>query len=337
MFEYLVGQHSENFMVTESGLHQDRLNHPINISIVVPFYRGEEFLPRLAESIMASYLASPGNLSFELIVVVDSIESDTVYLSSMLHQITGNNDNVFLLIIKNDLNLGVAWSRMIGNSLSTGTFTTFIDQDDYVGLPYFSVLERHLSGDFDFFLLNGYIEFEKQKLHRPVFYYHPRLTFGKIARVNYLITPGLLIFNRKRISAEFRQLSAKHPGSDDWACYLQLLTNPSLKYKYLKERLVHYVVHDTNYHQDKSNFIISQIRTIQYFRRLCPGNFAVKIKLSSLQFRLKRHLSMIKLSALTLSDISGFLSFIFIELFILPNLIWLIWSRRLAMHNSRMV
>jgi hypothetical protein len=42
---------------------------------------------------------------------------------------------------------------------------------------------------------------------------------------------------------------------------------------------------------------------------------------------------MIKLSALTMSDITGFLAFIWIELFSVHNLIWLIWRYRLAMHD----
>jgi glycosyltransferase involved in cell wall biosynthesis len=313
------------------------MNHPIDISIVVPFYNGEKFLPRLAGSLVESYNASPGVFSVELIVVVDSMESDISQIASMLNQIPGKGGQILPVVKKNEVNLGVAQSRMNGQELSTGKFITFIDQDDYVGVSYFSVLEQHLSGDFDFFLVNGYIEFEKQKMHRPVFYYHPGLTFEKIARVNFLVTPGLLVFNRKRVSCQFRQMSAQHPGSDDWACYLELLSDPSVKYSYLKEKLIHYVVHDQNYHRDKSNFLISQIRTIQYFRRKYPENISVKIKLASLQFRLKRHLSIIKLSRLIMSDITGFLSFIFIELFIIHNLVWLIWSKRLAMHDKHKV
>jgi glycosyltransferase involved in cell wall biosynthesis len=320
-------------MVDEKGLTPNTMHHSADISIVVPFYRGEKFFPRLAESIVASYQASACKFVVELIVIIDSVESEVGQISSMLNQITGASRNIFTKVIQNEFNLGVAQSRMTGQQLSTGTFITFIDQDDYVGISYFSVLEQHLTGDFDFFLVNGYIEFERQKIHRPVFYYHAILTFDKIARVNFLITPGLLVFNRARTNCEFRQMSVKHPGSDDWACYLELLSNPSMRYKYIREKIIHYVVHDTNYHQDKTNFIISQIRTIQYYQRKYPQNAAAKIKIASLQFRLKRHLSMIKLSALTMNDLTGFLSFIFIELFSIHNLIWLIWRKRLAIHD----
>jgi glycosyltransferase involved in cell wall biosynthesis len=331
--ENLLGQHPDTDMVAENGLSRNTLNPSTDMSIVVPFYRGEKFFPRLAESIVASYLASACKLVVELIVIVDSVESDVGQISSMLNQHTGVSHNIFTKVVKNDCNLGVARSRMTGQQLSSGKFITFIDQDDYVGASYFSVLEQQLTGDFDFFLLNGYIEFEKQKIHRPVFYYHAKLTFNQLARVNFLITPGLLVFNNSRVRCEFRQMSVKHPGSDDWACYLELLSNPTLKYKYIRERLIHYVVHNTNYHQDKTNFIISQIRTIQYFQRKYPRNTAIKIKIASLQFRLKRHLSLIKLSALTMSDVAGFLVFIWIELFSVHNLIWLIWRKRLAIHD----
>ncbi len=312
------------------------LSHPIDISIVVPFYNGERFLPRLVESIVASHKASSGDIFIELIIVVDSMESDLSLLSLMVVQAVGDNANILPVIRKNELNLGVAQSRNIGQRLSSGKFIAFIDQDDYIAKPYFSVLEKNLNADVDFFVLNGSIEFEKQKIHRPVFYFPVRLSFDKIARVNMLITPGLLIFNRTRANCNFRQFSSKHAGSDDWACYLELLSNTHLKFQYVNEKLIHYVVHNENYHQNKSNFIISQLRTIQYFHRMFPENISVRIKLSSLQFRLKRHLSLIKFSKLTLSDITGFFSFIFIELFIIHNLIWLIWSKCISLHNNRL-
>jgi glycosyltransferase involved in cell wall biosynthesis len=323
-------------MTGEKGLSHAVNLHPIDISIVIPFYKGEKVLPRLAESLVKSYLASSRALFVEMIVIVDSVESDTSQISSGLNEIIGPAEKFSVVVRKNEQNLGVAQSRMNGQQLSAGKFISFIDQDDYTGLSYFSVLEKNLSGNFDFFLVNGYIEFEQQKIRRPVFYFPVRLSFNKIARVNILITPGLLIFNRSRITCNFRQISAKHPGSDDWACYLDLLSQPALRYKYIGEKLLHYVVHTQNYHQNKANFIISQVRTIEYFHRKYPRNVSVGIKLSSLEFRLKRHLSLLKFSKLTLRDIAGFFSFIFIELFIIQNFIWLLWHFRLTLHKNKL-
>jgi glycosyltransferase involved in cell wall biosynthesis len=271
-----------------------------------------------------------------MIVIIDSVDSDTSQITSGLKEITLPAEKFSVVVRKNAQNLGVAQSRMNGQQLSTGKFISFIDQDDYVGPSYFSVLEQNLSGNFDFFVMNGYIEFEQQKIRRPVFYFPVRLSFDKIARVNILITPGLLIFNRSRITCNFLQISAKHPGSDDWACYLDLLSQPALRYKYIREKLLHYVVHTHNYHQDKSNFIISQIRTIEYFHRKYPRNVSVGIKLSSLEFRLKRHLSLLRFSKLTLRDIAGFFSFIFTELLIIQNFIWLLWHLRLTLHKNKL-
>ncbi|MCX6268080.1 MAG: glycosyltransferase family 2 protein [Bacteroidetes bacterium] len=309
----------------------------IDISIVIPFYRGEKFLPRLVDSIVASFQASSGNLCVELIVIVDSAESDADHVFMLVNQGITGIANLILVVKRNEDNLGVAQSRTVGKHLSTGTYITFIDQDDYVGLSYFSVMERNLPADFDFFLLNGYVEYEQYHNHRPVFYYNPGLSFNKIAKVNFLITPGLLVFNKSRMVCEFRQVSADHPGSVDWACYLELLSHSSFRYRYIPQKILHYVVHAENYHQDKSNFINSQIRTIGYFQNKYPENRSIKIKLASLQFRLKRHLGMIRLSTLTIKDIGGFLSFIYIELFSPHNLILLIWRKWSTLHSHRPV
>ena len=310
---------SENF--------QSSSDQGTDISIVIPFFNGEKFLPRLVKSLCESYEASDGVFKVQLVVIIDSTGSDISQVETLLEHLTAGCGNISHVIQKNETNFGVAGSRTIGKSRSSGKYITYIDQDDYVDVSYFSTLEKNLTGEFDFFVLNGYVEFEKQKIRRPVFYYHNRLTFSKIVRSNFLITPGLLVFNKDRITCEFRQVSMKHPGSDDWAFYLELLSDRKLKYKFIRETLIHYVVHDENFHHDKFNFIVSQIRTIQYFKRKHPRNLVVKMKLSSLHFRLKLNLSMISVSTLTLADISGFFSLLFIELFSINNITWLLWRK----------
>ncbi|MEI6681149.1 MAG: glycosyltransferase [Bacteroidota bacterium] len=306
-----------------------------DISIVVPFYNGEKFLPHLTGSLLASLKASSGNLSVELIVIIDSPGSDISTVSALLGRVLDETCPVRQIILKNDVNLGVAASRMTGQSVATGRFLTFIDQDDYVGLPYFSVLEKNLSDKFSFFLLNGDLEYESEQTHRPILYYHNKLSFNKIARANFLITPSLLVFNTGRVHCDFRQVSARHPGSDDWACYLALLSDKSVKYKFIGDRIIHYVIHEENYHHDKFNFLVSQVRTIEYFQRKFPANRTLKIKHLSLQFRLKLNLSMIRISRLTRGDVAGFVSLAYIELTSINNLIWLFRRFRAAAPAGR--
>ncbi len=306
-----------------------------DISIVVPFFNGEKFLPHLTGSLLASLKASSGNLLVELIVIIDSPGSDISTVSSLLGRVLDESGPIRQVFLKNDVNLGVAASRMAGQSMATGKFLTFIDQDDYVGLSYFSVLEKNLSDTVSFFLLNGELEYESQHTHRPILYYHNKLSFNKIARANFLITPSMLVFNTTRVRCDFRQVSARHPGSDDWACYLELLSDRSVQYKFIADRIIHYVIHEENYHHDKFNFLISQIRTIEYFQLKFPGNRTIKMKRLSLQFRLKLNLSMIRISRLTLGDVAGFISLAYIELTSINNLIWLFRRFRTAGQAGR--
>jgi len=314
-------------------------NHPQppfpDISIVVPFYHGEKFIARLAGSLLASLKASSGKLIVELIVIIDAPGSDISTVSSLLGRVLDETSPVRQIFLKNEVNLGVAASRMRGQSVATGKFLTFIDQDDFVGLSYFPVLEKNLSDTAGFLVLNGELEDESQHTRRPILYYHNKLSFNKIARANFLITPSLLVFNTGRVRCDFRQVSARHPGSDDWACYLELLSDKSVKYRFIGDRVIHYVIHEENYHHDKFNFLISQIRTIEYFQRKFPRNRTLKIKRLSLQFRLKLNLSMIRISRLTRGDVAGFVSLAYIELTSINNLIWLFRRFRTAAKAGR--
>ncbi|MCK9219900.1 MAG: glycosyltransferase [Bacteroidales bacterium] len=300
----------------------------IDLSIIVPFYKGEQFLPRLLSSICESALLVKGDFFIELIVVIDSMETDVLLVTSVLDKTFREKVQIESKVIKNQINKGVAETRNEGKRFATGRFLTFIDQDDYVSSDYVPTLQKKLAPGCDFYLINGVFEYEAQKLQRPIFYYHHKLSFNKIAKSNFLITPGLLILSREMDGFLFRQFSRKHGGSDDWAFYLDLLSDPSIKYRYVSSKLLHYVVHKDNFHHNKFNFLISQIRTIQHYSALYPNNRALKIKINTLQFRLKRNLSMISLCTLSWNDFTGFLSLLFIELFSINNLIGLYWRWR---------
>jgi glycosyltransferase involved in cell wall biosynthesis len=294
-----------------------------DLSIVIPFYRGEPFISRLIGSLANSLKVSGSELRVEIILIIDSMESETDSVRSVIEPLLRDSLQTIFLVHKNEMNVGVAMSRNIGKKMASGRFITFIDQDDYVDEAYFAALSRNLSEEFDFFLLNGLLTYETNDFKRAIFIYRYRVTFGIIAKSNFLITPGIMVMNRKTVTHDFRQVSSKRAGSDDWAFYLELLSGKRKRYKYIMDQLFYYVVHEHNFHHSKLNFLLSQIRTIQHFQKADPRNLTLRIKVASLKFRLKLNLSMISLKTLNASDVAGFLSLAYIELSSINNIIWL--------------
>ena len=299
-----------------------------DLSIIIPFFKGGQFLPRLISSLMNSLEHSGNSISIEIIVIIDSPETEISQIRTIVESLTRQNEKVVLSILKNEKNLGVSMSRNKGKSVSTGRFTTFIDQDDYVDEEYFQVLKQNLSEKYDFFLLNGTLIYEQNGFKRLIFLYRYRLSFGIIAKSNFLITPGIIVFKRTSVYHDFRQVSPKHPGSDDWAFYLELLAGGRKKYKFIMKPVFYYVVHEHNFHHAKLNFLLSQLHTIQYFTKRYPDNINLRLKQNSLKFRLKLNLSLLSLKSLSLADVAGFLSLVWIELTSFNNILWLFLQRR---------
>jgi len=299
-----------------------------DLSIVIPFYRGMRFLPRLLNSLNSSLNFSISSLLVEIIVVIDSVETEVDQVRIVGNPMFDKNDSVSFTIVKNDRNLGVAMSRNVGKKMASGKFITFIDQDDYVDLGYFKALQSNLSDKYDFFLLNGILSYETNNFKRAIFIYRYRINFGIIAKSNFLITPGIMVMNRRSITHDFRQVSSKRAGSDDWAFYLELLSGKQKKYKYIMDHVFYYVVHEHNFHHSKLNFLLSQIRTIQHFQKFSPHNLTLGLKVLSLKFRLKLNLSMITWEGFNASDMAGFLALAYIELTSINNIIWLFLLKR---------
>ena len=299
-----------------------------DLSIIIPFYHGLKYLPRLINSLVNSLESSGCSFFVEIIVIIDSPDTEIAQVRSLIEPLLPPNGQAALHILKNERNLGVAMTRNVGKGIATGKYITFIDQDDYVDADYFKALQRDLSDKYDFFLLNGLLIYETNNFKRAIFLYRYRITFDIIAKSNFLITPGIMVMNRRSVTHDFRQVSIKRAGSDDWAFYLELLSGEPKKYKYIMDPLFYYVVHEHNFHHSKLNFLLSQIRTIQHFQKADPGNFTLKIKVLSLKFRLKLNLSMISWKNLTKSDVAGFFSLVFIELSSINNIIWLFLLRR---------
>lgn len=247
----------------------------MKLSFIIPFYKGEVFFFNLLSSIRGSYNLSNKSILLELVIVVDSVDSDLDKIKNMtLVLFSDLLNNVNFVFVKNKKNLGVDKSRDIGLDIISGDYFTCIDQDDLVEESYFSVLEKNIFSSVDYFLLNGYLKSLISNKKITMFFYMKPLSLVSIIYNNIVPTPSFLIINShfaKKKGLHFSLPFDDLKGCDDWFFILQMLQAKSnLSVQVIKDKIVDYCIHQYNYslHIDKMLEGAMKILTMQKTKNL---------------------------------------------------------------------
>jgi len=238
------------------------------LSFIITYYKGEKYIFRCLNSIIDSAVESNSKISFEIILVIDSIEDSEQICEKIRKKYS--QSKIDLNIIINEKNIGVSQSRNIGLLKSKFEYFTIIDQDDYVLPNYFTEIESNLNGLYCAYIINGYIKYENENKRIPVYFFKPRFTFNSILKKSTLIyTPGLIIFDSKFVAKSelFIETSTQYKGCDDWAAYLNLLLKKqNSRYKYIKCKVFIYSLHSDNYSNNIDEMIYSSISVLDYLK-----------------------------------------------------------------------
>ncbi|WP_170068826.1 glycosyltransferase family 2 protein [Alkalibacterium olivapovliticus] len=101
----------------------------LKITIIIPVFNKEMFIENSIMSVL-----SQDYENFEVIVIDDSSEDDSYNILKNL-QIREKNNK--LLLLKNNINKGVSYSRNRGISVATGDYIIFLDADDEISSSQF--------------------------------------------------------------------------------------------------------------------------------------------------------------------------------------------------------
>ena len=96
----------------------------MKLSVVVPVYNVEKFLPRCLDSLLRQGL-EPGE--WEVICVNDGSPDNC---ATILAEYEMKHPDVFKVITQENQGLGGA--RNVGTALAQGEFVTYLDSDDYL-------------------------------------------------------------------------------------------------------------------------------------------------------------------------------------------------------------
>lgn len=219
------------------------------ISIIVPFYNGNQFLPTLLVSLNNSYEQSARRLQVELIIVLDSMETTIEQIQTIVNECI--TQAFVVSIFKNKQNMGVDKARDIGTSYATGEYITFIDQDDFVDPLYFSIIENRLqNSNSAVFLLNGKLINLSNKRYVSIYYFKPNIDLKRIIYNNPILSPCFWLLKKSLLNEYvcFTLPFTNYKGVDDWYFSIRLfLSYPQLNIEYIKERVIYYSIHENNY------------------------------------------------------------------------------------------
>lgn len=110
----------------------------LKISIIIPVYNAEEFLPKCLESILEQSYQN-----YETIIINDGSTDNSLSIAEKYTKL----DSRFHLFSKT--NGGVSTARNYGITMSTGNFLCFVDADDTISSNFLEILSKNGSVNFD--------------------------------------------------------------------------------------------------------------------------------------------------------------------------------------------
>lgn len=184
----------------------------MKISIIIPFYKGNEYLERLFTSI--NNVSTSTNETFEVIIVNDNPGEKVLIPQNKLK----------VLLIENENNLGIQGTRINGIKNSTGDWILMLDQDDELVEEGFKK-QIELTKNADVVVGNGtYILGDVNKTIyknlKSMNYLINRERFIKIR--NLIPSPGECLIRKECIPRIWMDNRLINNGADDWMLWLLL-------------------------------------------------------------------------------------------------------------------
>lgn len=262
-------------------------------SIIIPFYQGEKFYPNLLQSILrAIRKCDVVNCFFEIITIVDSVDSSLLEIDSISRCVFSDVINVVLVNLKNDKNLGVAPTRNKAIQIAKGDYLHIIDQDDEVSLDIYFESQKYLE-DYSFLLFNGRMCYANREFSTHKLYYlSPRLTIKGLIKDDFIRSPGQVIFSKRLLHEKLFPEPKQYKGADDRFFWLRLFFDNDniIKPKYIRKECYIANIHDSNYSNDRENLdrsclenwsiFISEVDVKAYSKLISRDMLRVNFKLN---------------------------------------------------------
>lgn len=190
----------------------------IDISIIIPLFKGQKFCDRLLNMVEKNCLYH--NLFKECtveILFVNDYPDEKIFIENKVRHFT-------VKIISQKRNMGIHASRVKGIRNALGEYVIMFDQDDLVSETWlYSQWHKIRSENSDYCVCNGWkgrfqviLEPDRfNKVINDINYY--------LSVKNPICSPGQVIFRRKSTPQEWMENIQAHNGSDDFFLWILVL------------------------------------------------------------------------------------------------------------------
>ena len=188
----------------------------MDISVIVPFYKGNAYMPQLFE-VLRNNARNALGLQIELLIVNDSPQCPVKYDPGWVEGFT-------LQILNNLENAGIQQTRVNGLRKASGEYIQFLDQDDTLE-PDALASQYALLGGYDLILANGYNE--NKQASEPIYRTEKQLLLAASPRFYYTVSnqiasPGQVLIRKEAIPQQWYESCIGRNGSDDLLLWLML-------------------------------------------------------------------------------------------------------------------
>lgn len=191
----------------------------MTVSVIVPFYKGNQYLNRLLTSInnVEQFVRKTLHVQFEIIIV-----NDSPYTEVVLPDI--GQCNLAINIQTNEVNMGIHCSRVSGLKKAIGDWVIFLDQDDELLKDGF-IRQLKLAQKADVVVGNGLYQYGEKDM--PIYknqyvmdYLIQKKRFIEIR--NLIPSPGECLIRKDAIPQSWIDSHLRNNGADDWLLWILL-------------------------------------------------------------------------------------------------------------------
>lgn len=186
------------------------------ISVIVPVYKGKQYIPQIIGMLEENISAADGNLWVELILINDYAKE-----ALELCNLPQHSNRLSIKIFVNAQNLGIHGSRARGLRHARGEYVLFLDQDDRISRLYVREQIRAIQ-ERDAAVCNGknkgaliYETFEEQKKALDMQTY--------LNGINQIVSPGQVLLRKSAIPKLWTNNCLQNNGADDYFLWILML------------------------------------------------------------------------------------------------------------------
>ena len=214
-----------------------RIKHQYpNISIIVPFYRGNQYIEGLLKNIAENVdNFADDSVNVEVLLVNDSPEDTVIYDRSVHYPFE-------LRSISSGKNLGIHGARCYGVKYSKGDYIVMLDQDDLLSDKWL-VEQWMLLGNNDIVISNVIYcgRRRKEKKYKTVEEMKAACDKWTLClEGNKIVSPGQVLMKKQIIPRQWLKYIMKNNGADDYLLWVLLFE---------KKCRISYNINSYYYHQ----------------------------------------------------------------------------------------